>query len=298
MGRLRALLSGPPAHAGATLPLGIAAMSLLWAPNFGGASGLRTAAALATCAYLCVVAHEAAHAAVAALVGLAPRRMAINAAGGVTEYAPALRPGQEAAVVAAGPAVNAAVGAGCLLWAHVGAPPLVGPLAVINLLLAAFNLLPGLPLDGGRLLAAAVWRLSGSFYTGQAVAGRAGQVVGAAVVMAPFCTVALGAPADVLDFVLCTVVGAVLMASASVAHASARRGLLVGDLCAGDVCVPGDAPGPALDAGAEYRLVVDALDCSPADTVGVVVGGEKLGVVTRDSLEQGVRVRVGDGAGV
>lgn len=50
-------------------------------------------------------------------------------------------------------------------------------LARINLLLALFNLIPGFPLDGGRILRAAIWKLSGSFQKATRLAGTTGQIV-------------------------------------------------------------------------------------------------------------------------
>ena len=50
-------------------------------------------------------------------------------------------------------------------------------LAYINLILALFNLLPGYPLDGGRILESIVWGLSGKQETGVRVAGTAGQII-------------------------------------------------------------------------------------------------------------------------
>jgi CBS domain-containing protein len=54
----------------------------------------------------------------------------------------------------------------------------VSLLAYINLILAAFNLLPGLPLDGGNVLKAAVWKITGKPYSGIAFASRVGQALG------------------------------------------------------------------------------------------------------------------------
>lgn len=55
---------------------------------------------------------------------------------------------------------------------------IIGLLAAINLALALFNLLPGLPLDGGNALKAIVWKITGKPYKGIAFASRAGQVLG------------------------------------------------------------------------------------------------------------------------
>lgn len=86
-------------------------------------------------------------------------------------------------VAIAGPLVS--VGIFALLTAINVTLPLVGPLAAIltllayiNLALALFNLIPGLPLDGGNVLKAVVWKLTGNRYTGTRVAGWLGQGIG------------------------------------------------------------------------------------------------------------------------
>ena len=59
---------------------------------------------------------------------------------------------------------------------------IVGLLAYINLSLAVFNMIPGLPLDGGNVLKAIVWKLSGNRYKGIRWASRMGQVIGWAAI--------------------------------------------------------------------------------------------------------------------
>ncbi|NEP19402.1 MAG: site-2 protease family protein [Leptolyngbya sp. SIO4C1] len=55
---------------------------------------------------------------------------------------------------------------------------IVGLLAYINLVLATFNMIPGLPLDGGNVLKAAVWKITGNRYQGIRWASRTGQLIG------------------------------------------------------------------------------------------------------------------------
>jgi len=50
--------------------------------------------------------------------------------------------------------------------------------ASINLMLTVFNLVPGFPLDGGRILRAVLWHLTGSFLKATRIAARSGQIVG------------------------------------------------------------------------------------------------------------------------
>jgi Zn-dependent protease/CBS domain-containing protein len=58
------------------------------------------------------------------------------------------------------------------------AAAIVGLLASINLVLALFNLIPGLPLDGGNILKAIVWKITGNPYKGTVFASRVGQIIG------------------------------------------------------------------------------------------------------------------------
>ncbi len=80
-------------------------------------------------------------------------------------------------------------------------------LAGANLLVGALNLVPGLPLDGGRVLKAAVWQLTGNLHRGTVVAGWGGRVTAVAVLLWPLAQEPLWATPDLLDFVLAFVIG-------------------------------------------------------------------------------------------
>jgi Zn-dependent protease/predicted transcriptional regulator len=118
-----------------------------------------------------IVLHELGHATVARRYGLPIRRITLFIFGGVAEMeAEPERPAAEFWVAIAGPIVSFLVGLVCWLLlqaaAVVGAGvPVVGVLAYlasINVILAVFNLVPAFPLDGGRILRAALWYWKGS----------------------------------------------------------------------------------------------------------------------------------------
>lgn len=86
-------------------------------------------------------------------------------------------------IAIAGPLVSLALFVFLTLLANSGlvagpAAAITSLLAYINLILATFNMIPGLPLDGGNVLKAVVWKLSGNRYRGIRWAGRAGQMIG------------------------------------------------------------------------------------------------------------------------
>jgi predicted transcriptional regulator len=97
----------------------------------------------------------------------------------------ASRPNAELKMAAAGPICSAIIGGICFLIRALlgpGMPPLVATmvlwLGVMNLALAVFNLIPGFPLDGGRIFRATIWRRSGDFRRSTRIATRVGRGVG------------------------------------------------------------------------------------------------------------------------
>ena len=131
-----------------------------------------------------VLAHELGHSLVAMQQGIEVKSITLFLFGGLASLEEESKtPAGAFAIAIAGPAVSV------LLWAllsyggmrlPISGPiaAIVGFLATINLFLALFNMIPGLPLDGGNVLKAAVWKITGNRYRGIKIAARAGQVVG------------------------------------------------------------------------------------------------------------------------
>jgi len=137
---------------------------------------------------LSLLAHELAHALVARRAGLGVQRITLWLLGGVSELVERPeRPAAEVRIAVVGPLVSLAlagifsVAAWGAIW--LGAPMLVVAglswLATVNVMLGVFNLLPGTPLDGGRVLHGLLWWRSGDRERATRTAAAAGQFLGA-----------------------------------------------------------------------------------------------------------------------
>jgi Zn-dependent protease/predicted transcriptional regulator len=130
-----------------------------------------------------VFVHELSHSLVAVHRGLTVRRIRLFIFGGVSEIEQdAGTAADEFSIAFAGPAASIAAGVVLLgaAWLFSGpAPAMLRLIGLMNLLLAVFNLLPGLPLDGGRVLRALVWRGSGDRARATRIAVTVGRGLGA-----------------------------------------------------------------------------------------------------------------------
>ncbi|WP_345627381.1 site-2 protease family protein [Rugosimonospora acidiphila] len=141
---------------------------------------------LVICLLVSVLLHELGHALTARRFGIGVRGITLEMLGGYTEMdRDSPRPGVEAIVSLVGPAVSFALGLLAtlvtLLLPDGGVVhELAFQLAFSNLVVAVFNVLPGLPLDGGRALRAGVWAASHDRHLGDRVAGWTGRVVAVA----------------------------------------------------------------------------------------------------------------------
>lgn len=153
-------------------------------------AGIHTLAISVAAALLASIAlHEFAHAAMARRLGIGVEGIHLLFLGGATALAEEPRtPRAQYLVSVAGPLVNVLLGGvAAAVWA-VGTPGSTARelglrIAVANLLLALYNLLPGLPLDGGQIVRAAVWRLTGDRITGQLAGGYGGYLAAAATAL-------------------------------------------------------------------------------------------------------------------
>ena len=134
--------------------------------------------------FVSVLLHELGHSLVALREGVKVRSITLFLLGGVASVERECATAMGAfRVAAAGPLVSLVLGGGLLLSVH-GASHLspilgrlVSELAVVNIVLALFNLLPGLPLDGGLILKALVWQVTGSQRRGIQVATATGRAL-------------------------------------------------------------------------------------------------------------------------
>jgi Zn-dependent protease/predicted transcriptional regulator len=132
-----------------------------------------------------VLLHELGHSLVAMSQGIKVNSITLFLFGGIASIDQESRtPGKAFQVAIAGPAVSLALFIlfgllATVLPAHVGPlTELARELARINLVLVLFNLIPGLPLDGGQVLKAIVWKVTGSRFKGVHWAARAGKALG------------------------------------------------------------------------------------------------------------------------
>ena len=132
-----------------------------------------------------VVAHELAHSSVARINGIPVKSITLFIFGGIAQITrEATRANAELKMAAAGPACSLVLGGlfGLLWLLSQGiSEPIVAMtlwLAQVNVILAVFNLIPGFPLDGGRVFRSILWRVTGNYKLSTRIATQVGQGVG------------------------------------------------------------------------------------------------------------------------
>lgn len=176
--------------------------------------------------FACVLAHELAHSVVARRHGLPISGITLFLFGGVSNLTESPHdPATEFKVAVVGPLSSLLLaGLFYLLFSVRPGPPLtalLAYLAVVNLLLAVFNVLPGFPLDGGRILRAALWWKTRNLTRSTLLAASVGAGVGWGLVFLGLLRVAAGDP---LGGVWLVVIGLFLRSAARFSADRARRG--------------------------------------------------------------------------
>ena len=243
--------------------------------------------AFAVVLYLSVLLHEASHAIMARRCGFPVTSITLHFLGGMTAIeGEARRPRDEFWIAVVGPITSVLVGVAAVgLWFVTPDGLLkmaVEGLAGANLLVGVLNLVPGLPLDGGRVLKSVVWALTGNMHRGTIVAGWGGRITAAAVLGYPLVQDQLtGTPPEVLDFALAFIVAAFLWSGSTQAMASARLRrklphLVARDLARRTLAVPDDLP--------LAEAVRRAQEAEAGSIVTVTGSGNPVGVVNEAAL--------------
>ncbi|MCC3655067.1 MULTISPECIES: site-2 protease family protein [Streptomyces] len=233
--------------------------------------------------YGSVLVHELAHTVVALHYKLPVRRIQLQFFGGVSEIEKESEtPGREFVLAFVGPLLSLALAGVFYLGMYAVEPGtvpgvLLAGLMISNLIVAVFNLLPGLPLDGGRMLRAVVWRVTGRPMTGTVAAAWTGRALAVAVLVGlPLLTHSgsLGNPPEdiggvdtITDALLAAILAAIIWTGAGNSLRMARLRERLPELRARNLtrrAVPVTADTPlsealrrANEAGARALVVVD-----------------------------------------
>jgi len=244
------------------------------------------AASFAVLLGMSVVAHEMAHAIAAQRFGLKVRSMTIHLLGGVTQMdAETRRPWVDFVIAGVGPLTSLAV-AGLSWVAHLAAPDdtvfafVTWQLTAANLIVGVFNLVPALPLDGGRLLRDVIWAASGRESTGTLVAGWTGRAFAVLVALSAVLPLLLGGT-DVVWLAWGLLLAGFIWFEASRSLQSAKASSAISRLAVSALMRPGvyyphDTPlSMALAAMPDQRTAVLVTDTA----------GRVIGVVNSDAAQ-------------
>lgn len=237
--------------------------------------------------YLSVLLHEASHAVVAQRLGYGVHSITLHFLGGMTEIdGQSRKPRDEFWIAVVGPLTSVAVGlASAAVWWVLPDGLLreaVFGLAGANLVIGVLNLVPGLPLDGGRVLKSAVWGASGDQHRATIVAGWGGRLTALALLAWPVVQEPLtGEEPTIIDLVLVFILGLFLWtgATAAMAHARIRQrlpALVARPLARRTLTVPEDLP--------LAEAVRRAQEAQAGSIVTVAPDGTPLGIVSEAAV--------------
>lgn len=237
--------------------------------------------------YSSLVAHELGHGLAAARLGLPVESIRLFALGGLAQFKEEPRhPRQEVLIAAAGPAVTLALAGGfgglsyLASWVSNEKLAFFGRwLATANLWLGLLNLVPGLPLDGGRILRGWIWGLSGNGTLATQVAGWTGKLTGVGILTWGLLNIIRGDAANGLWLLLIGwfIYGAASQAVTQVLLRSELRQLTAREVMLSDC--PAVKPAMTLIELVERQVQPGGRSCFP------VIGSERvIGVITLDDL--------------
>lgn len=232
-------------------------------PDWGDTLSWGLAVITALFFFAAIVAHELSHAVVAKSRGLPVRSITLFALGGVAQIEKEAEDAQtEFWMGIIGPITSLVIGAICLGMAYAlgwtppdfparPLPAMLMWLGYINIMLGVFNLVPGFPLDGGRVLRAIVWWLTGDAKRATLIAARTGQFIAFSMILLGVWRFFSGAGLGGLwiAFIGWFLLSASRESYAQVAITEGLRGVRVADVMSRDY--------PTVDARSNLQTLVD-----------------------------------------
>ena len=267
-------------------------------PQWGAGVIWATSIITALLFFAAIIAHELSHAAVAKARGLPVRSITLFALGGVAQIEKdAADPRTEFWMGIAGPVASVVIGLLCLALAiALGWRPPTMPqtplsamamwLGVINIGLAVFNMIPGFPLDGGRVFRAIVWWITGDAARATRIAAGVGQLVAFGFIFWGILRFFNGAGFGGLwlAFIGWFLLDAARTSAAQLGITETLRGLRVGDLMARDC--------PRVDGRVNLQTLVDEYLLPTGQRCFVVEEkGSVAGIITPHEVKSIARAR-------
>lgn len=274
---------------------------VLFAPRFESVDatpGWLIAVVFVVALYVSVLLHELAHLVAAQAFGRGVSTVTLHLLGGETVMeGQSRRPIQEAVIAGVGPVLSVALGLLARDLAPRTGSEVVGDLlwsiGWLNLLVGVFNLLPGLPLDGGRVLRALIWQVTGNEAAGTRTAAWVGRIAALVIAGGVALLVALDSRLTLVDLLIAVVVATVLWRGAGVALRHADHDAAVNRLEARSLAEPPPAAVdelPRLDADLGGSDLIGAMTATPAAVYLLVEpDGRVAGVLRAAAVDEAYR---------
>lgn len=279
-----------------------AVLVFLFAPRFTNGTGTSPyvlATLFVVALYISVLVHEIAHVILARRYRMPVASITLHLLGGETAIEGESRtPAQEFWTSIVGPLTSLAIGFGAGLLARGmddgNAHTVMESVAMVNILVGAINLVPGLPLDGGRVFRAVIWAATGHEETGIKAAGWAGRVFAAVAVVLPVSWFLRGErSATGADVALGLLVGWFLWTGASQALKGADRAARLNLLQARKLADVGTEPPagvPSLLVDLSGVALLRAMAAAPSDVYRLTESdGSTYGQLRADRVDDAYR---------
>jgi Zn-dependent protease len=247
--------------------------------------------------YASILLHEIAHVLAARGFGMRVPSVTLHLLGGETAIEGESRtPWQELATAIVGPIVSLVIGIGANQAAGSIGPgvlhDVVWSIGWVNIVVAVFNMLPGLPLDGGRVFKAVVWQLTGREETGTRIAAWIGRAAAVALVLATVLLVDFDREGWTFDFIIAAIVAWFLWEGAGHALHQAKNNARINRLAVRALVEAGVAPdgAPRLPLDISGAVLVRAMAARPAETYAVIDhDGSVVGVLRAARVDEAWR---------